>query len=167
MKSTREGDVVISRLQTAGRGREQREWISQEGGLWMTITLVPPFPEVIEALSPAATVSIVRTLTRYTVPNLSIKEPNDVYCDKRKIAGVLVDAVVKGRDSVGYLGMGVNLNNDPTKIKLISGIATSSKLVIGKEINVLEFAAALLWNFDQEYSGTIRAKENASGNEHV
>ena len=121
----KEGYLVISKVQTKGRGREGRSWASDEGGLWMTLVLKPPFPQILGKLPFIATQSIVRTLEEFGLSSCSVKPPNDVYCSGKKIAGVLVDSTVEGNDSVALLGIGINVNNDPSRNDSISQIATS------------------------------------------
>ena len=40
-KNIKEGTVVISEIQTEGRGRKNRKWISSKGGLWFSVILYP------------------------------------------------------------------------------------------------------------------------------
>jgi len=155
LRSNRESDVVISKVQTAGRGREGRSWHSQSGGLWMTIVLLPPFGEIVGEISAIATESIVETFRELALECV-IKLPNDIYYKGRKIAGVLVDAVIQGSESIVYLGIGVNINNDPTEVNTISGTATSLSNVTGRKENLMKFAASLLENLDRKYDESIR-----------
>jgi BirA family transcriptional regulator, biotin operon repressor / biotin---[acetyl-CoA-carboxylase] ligase len=155
LRSNREGDVVISKVQTAGKGREGRSWQSQSGGLWMTIVLRPPFGEIVVKISTIATESIVETFREFGL-DCVIKLPNDVYCKGRKIAGVLGDAVIQGSGSILYLGIGVNINNDPTEVNTISGTATSLSKETGRKENLMKFAASLIGNLDRRYDETIR-----------
>jgi BirA family transcriptional regulator, biotin operon repressor / biotin---[acetyl-CoA-carboxylase] ligase len=151
LRSSKEGDLVISRVQTAGRGRENRVWHSQNGGLWLTVTLCPPHPEILPDIPRMATTAIVRTMDIFGLPGCTIKLPNDVYSEGRKIAGVLADAKVICSRSIVYLGMGINVNNDPSEISAISEISTSFKLETGHTIDLLIFAADLLKSLDIEY----------------
>lgn len=128
----------------------------------MTVTLTPPVPQIVADVPSVATKSIVRTLGHFGIAQLSIKPPNDVYSGGKKIAGVLADASIVDDESIVYLGMGVNLNNDPTTISELSKIATSAKLVSDKSTDVLEFAACLLENLDAKYAATI-AHQTFSG----
>jgi len=155
LRSNREGDVVISKVQTTGKGREGRSWHSQNGGLWMTIVLLPRFGEIVGRLLALATGSIVETFREFGL-GCTIKLPNDVYYNGRKIAGVLADAVIQGSESIVYLGIGVNINNDPTEIERISATATSLFKETGRKENLIKFAASLIENLDRKYDESIR-----------
>ena len=157
MQSSREGDLVLSRVQTFGKGRENRIWFSQNGGLWLTLTLVPPDAEILAKVPLISTTAILKTLVKLGLADCAVKPPNDVYCSGKKIAGVLADASVNGSKSVVYLGIGINVNNDPSQIGEISTIATSAKLETGRTFDLIDFAASLIENLDSEYSSAIGA----------
>ena len=159
LESKFEGDVVISKVQTAGKGREGRSWVSQSGGLWMTVILLPPINEILGMIPAIATKSIVETFRDFGIPSCTIKLPNDVYCNGRKIAGVLADAVIQGAKSIVYLGIGININNDPSEIEAISETATSLSKETGRKENLARFAASLVENLDRGYDEAIRGNE--------
>ena len=155
LSSSNEGDIVISEIQTHGRGREGRPWISDKGGLWMTLTLVPPNPAVLEKVPFIAVNSIVESLNDFHVPSCRIKPPNDVYCKDRKIAGILPDSKLQGNESLVYLGIGININNYVTKNETISAIATSVVKEIGHQVDIVDFTLALLKHLDLNYDSVL------------
>jgi BirA family transcriptional regulator, biotin operon repressor / biotin---[acetyl-CoA-carboxylase] ligase len=157
--SKKEGVLVISRIQTKGKGREGRAWVSEDGGLWMTLVLEPPKPEVLAELPQIATRSIVATFHEFDLLDCSVKLPNDVYCSGKKIAGVLVDAIIEGERSIAYLGVGINLNNDPRKNSLIGEIATSFVAETGQNVDLERFAFFFLVNLDSEYARSISSEK--------
>jgi len=156
LRNPRQGDLVISRAQTAGIGRENRVWYSQEGGLWLTLILIPPLPEILSDIPSIATETVVATLGQFGIQDCKIKLPNDVYCRGKKIAGVLADASVKGTHSIVYLGIGINLNNDPSSIAELSQTATSVKLITNRTVDVVQFAASFIVNLDSLYDSKIK-----------
>ena len=158
IRSAREGDLVISRVQIKGRGREGRSWVSQKGGLWMTLTLRPPTLEVLGEIPLIATESIAKTLGEFGLKGCIIKPPNDVFCHDKKIAGVLSDASVQGKRSIVCLGIGINVNNDPSITETISNIATSLAREIGMEVDLNRFTVSLLVNIDYIYDSAISRK---------
>ncbi|MHB8566285.1 MAG: biotin--[acetyl-CoA-carboxylase] ligase [Nitrososphaerales archaeon] len=158
LQSSHEGDFALSRIQTGGRGRESRRWISESGGLWFSITLAPRQPDILDRIVRMAASAIVKTLQEdYSLGTCSIKAPNDVYCSGKKIAGILADAIIKGEGFVVYLGLGVNLNNDPARNPELAEIATSYSKETGKQVDIEEFLMKLLSNLDQKYDELVTA----------
>jgi BirA family biotin operon repressor/biotin-[acetyl-CoA-carboxylase] ligase len=148
-----EGDIVWSLVQTEGYGREGRIWVSQRGGLWFSIVLEPDQLDVLDKLVVMASNAIKKTFQiGYGLANLEIKLPNDVICNGKKIAGILADVEIEGRKTKAVLGLGINLNNDPSTTEGISKIATSYFLETRKNIDLVEFLTKLLKNLDNEYS---------------
>ena len=97
-----------------------------KAALWFSMTLKPDLPHHLEKLAVIAATAVKETLeAEYSVKGCEIKLPNDVLCNGRKIAGMLVDGQVKGTETLAYLGVGVNLNNHPTQHEEINRIATS------------------------------------------
>jgi BirA family biotin operon repressor/biotin-[acetyl-CoA-carboxylase] ligase len=106
------GTVVISELQTAGRGRNGRVWRSPPGGLYLSAVLRPNIPL---ALVPPMTLAIgigVCDAVRACGVGGVLKWPNDVLVDDRKLAGVLVEAQSQGgRLDAVVVGIGINLRS--------------------------------------------------------
>lgn len=98
--------AVRADTQTAGRGRFQREWVSDEGGLWFS-AVVPAEPAILPLVAGLAVCDALRELG---VKNLRLRWPNDVMVGQRKLAGVLIDRFKPG---VAVIGIGVNVNNNP------------------------------------------------------
>ncbi len=101
---TPEGMVVWAKRQTAGRGREDRRWESQDGNLFCSLLLRPggPVPE----LGFAAALATAEALFDGGV---SLKWPNDVLLNGRKVAGILLEAAADWM----VVGIGVNLVSYP------------------------------------------------------
>lgn len=157
LKSDHEGETVVAELQTSGKGREGRSWASDNGGLWMTIVLRPPSAKILEKVVLIASRSAVTTLEEFGLKRLSIKAPNDVCCDGKKIAGILADSIVQGDTSIVYLGIGINVNNDITLDPSISDIATSVSKELGRHADLAKFTVSFLKNLDEEYNGEIES----------
>ena len=109
--------VVISEEQTAGRGRLKREWISQKGGLWMTLILRPNLPPPMAwQVNFAASLSLAKTLRQRFDIDVGVKWPNDILFKEKKLAGFLSELETEG-DMVSFvnIGIGLNVNNFPKK----------------------------------------------------
>ncbi|HEV2264844.1 MAG TPA: biotin--[acetyl-CoA-carboxylase] ligase [Stellaceae bacterium] len=108
-----EGTVVTARVQTAGRGRQGRIWVSQPGNLHASVLLRPDAPMARTAqLGFAAGLAVADALHAFAPKALvTLKWPNDALLDGCKVAGILLesegDAV--GRVAFVVIGIGVNL----------------------------------------------------------
>src|SRR2546421_12340381 len=71
----RSGEVLVARRQSAGRGRQGREWDSSEGGLWMTAVL--PALDPLAGSGLAAASAVCEAVARWGAQP-SLKWPNDV-----------------------------------------------------------------------------------------
>jgi len=97
--------------QTGGRGRHQRKWVSNDGGLWISAVVPMGTPERGWAAMPlVAGLAVCEALLGWGVRPLRLRWPNDVMSGDRKLAGLLVDCFRTGR---AVVGMGMNLKNHP------------------------------------------------------
>ena len=105
------GATVAARVQTAGRGTRRRQWISSEGGLWLSVVCRPREIAAIEAVSLRVGLGLASLLERWLPPSarVAVKWPNDLYLDDRKAGGVLAEARWQG-DALGWLVVGVGIN---------------------------------------------------------
>jgi len=105
------GAAVAARVQTAGRGTRRRQWISSEGGLWLSVVCRPREIAAIEAVSLRVGLGLASLLERWLPQSarVAIKWPNDLYLDDRKAGGVLAEARWQG-DALGWLVVGVGIN---------------------------------------------------------
>jgi biotin-[acetyl-CoA-carboxylase] ligase BirA-like protein len=105
------GATVAARVQTAGRGTRRRQWISSEGGLWLSVVCRPREIAAIEAVSLRVGLGLATLLERWLPQNarVAIKWPNDLYLDDRKAGGVLAEARWQG-EALGWLVVGVGIN---------------------------------------------------------
>ncbi len=97
--------------QTSGRGRHDRSWVSNPGGLWLSAVIPVGGPDHgWQALPLAAGHAVCKALYGIGVRPLHIRWPNDVLVADRKLAGLLVDQFTPGR---AVIGVGMNVSNDP------------------------------------------------------
>jgi BirA family biotin operon repressor/biotin-[acetyl-CoA-carboxylase] ligase len=153
--NSKEGLVVFAEHQTAGRGQRGNRWESAAGkGLWFSI-LVPPKIEL--ARSPQLTAWAAEAVSGAIQNEFSltptIKLPNDVQIDGRKIAGVLVE--MRAQEKAAHLaiaGIGVNVNQSREDFpKELQSRAISLAMALGKQIDRQSFAVALLRKLDRTY----------------
>lgn len=101
------GAAVIATRQSAGRGRRGRSWASAPGsGLWFSIVLRPDIPEASYPLLPfAAALATADACKDVTGADVSIKWPNDLLLEGRKITGILVER----EGTAAVMGIGINV----------------------------------------------------------
>lgn len=140
--------IVVADQQEKGRGRLDRGWESQKGGLYFTMVLRPEIPPaIIHQLSFTASVCLVDVLRNHYQIEALIKWPNDILVDHHKICGMLCEMEVEA-DLVKYLniGMGININKAP-KIKNIA--TTSIKQEWGKKASRQKVLKQFIEQFQQ------------------
>lgn len=159
LEDKREGDFVVSDVQRRGRGREGRTWVSDDGGLYFSIMLSPKRPDIVDRITATAANVVKKTLdSDWGLEGCYVKNPNDVVYRGKKIAGVLVDAELRGVEAIAYLGIGVDLNNGESWGEPVREIATSYLLEKGTRINLDEFLLNILWRLDLEYDRLFSLK---------
>lgn len=158
----KEGTVIVAEKQTRGKGRLGRDWISPMGkGIYMSIVLKPdvePMKASRVTLIGAAAVS--KALSNLGIKS-SIKWPNDILQNGKKICGILTE--ISGElNMVDYLimGIGVNVNLDKAHIpEELKDKATSISIEEGKNINRKLLMANILNEFEDLY---IDFKDNGN-----
>jgi len=142
--------------QTAGRGQYGRTWHSPAGeGLYVSLLFRPPCltSDQMHHVTTFAGLMVHDTLARFvgTPARLAVKEPNDVFLDRRKVAGILVEADWQG----GVLrfvivGIGVNIG----QVSFPEGLrqpATSLHLALGEAAPPREAVLDALLNAFQDH----------------
>jgi BirA family biotin operon repressor/biotin-[acetyl-CoA-carboxylase] ligase len=103
--------AVRADTQTCGRGRFQRRWVSDDGGLWISAVIPMPVHSVGLPLLPLASgLAVCQALIDLGVKQIRLRWPNDVLVGNRKLAGLLIDHFQTGR---AVVGIGINVRNRP------------------------------------------------------
>lgn len=131
------GTIVLSEEQTAGRGRiEGRKWKSENAGnLFCTLILRPKQAEVLASLNLAIATSIAESIRELFALPASVKWPNDVWINGKKISGVLIDAEFIGSSIAVAAGMGINVNEDWSRVSDSSINGTSIRTALSETQN--------------------------------
>ena len=141
--------TVIAGRQKNGRGRLNRQWLSEKGGLYFTMVLRPELPPVLSfRVSLLASVTLARILNEIFGIDARVKWPNDLLVDERKICGMLSELEAEA-DRVAFIniGIGLNVNNDPSPIE---PAATSLKNILGHKVSIKEILARYLDSFETQ-----------------
>ena len=132
-----DGTCVIADAQTAGKGRQNRQWHSPPGLNLYLSQIVRRKPSGLSLLGMLASVATRETLASF-VPDhkaASIKWPNDILVDRKKVAGILIQLSLEPPESFGIAGIGINVNMQPQQLPdKLRWPATSIAMVNGQKI---------------------------------
>ena len=133
--------IVIANEQTKGRGQMGASWVSEKGkNLTMSILVkeIRIEKQNIYDFNIAVALSVIKVLKNIQIPNVTIKWPNDIMADSKKVAGILIENILKPDGSfTAIVGIGLNLNQ--TNFENLPQ-ATSLKCITGKIYSQEEIA---------------------------
>lgn len=106
--------IVSANNQMKGRGQMGSEWIVESGkNLTMSILIKDLLLDInaIYNLNVAVALGVLKALEFYKIPKLSIKWPNDILADNKKIGGILIENSIKSNGEIfSIVGIGLNVN---------------------------------------------------------
>jgi BirA family biotin operon repressor/biotin-[acetyl-CoA-carboxylase] ligase len=163
--ATAEGLVVFAEHQTAGRGQRGNRWESApQKGLWFSILLRPKIDiDKSARLTTWAAETVANTVREHFSLRATVKFPNDVQIDGRKMAGVLVEMrAQQGGPHLAIAGIGINVNHvaedfpeelraHATSLAIELDRSAKGRIRRGEQVDRVAFAIALLRNLDQTY----------------
>lgn len=156
-----EGLVIVADTQNGGRGRRGRAWQSPAGtSIAVSLLLRPDIrPENASMVTLVSALAVAKTMNEIIPGACSIKWPNDVLLNKKKVCGILTEMTAEP-EVVHYLvpGIGINVNQEdfPEEIR---DIATSILLETGGKYDRSAFVARLLEHFEEEYAIFLKTQD--------
>ncbi|WP_455645623.1 biotin--[acetyl-CoA-carboxylase] ligase [Methanosphaera sp.] len=148
------GTIIVAEKQTAGRTRKHDQWISPEGGIYMTMILRPDI-DLTEAprLTIVTGVAIAKALHDEFNIDVGIKWPNDILIDNKKICGILTEAVADyDKLEAVLVGVGIDVNIKEEDIpKEIKDVATTVKKEADEPINRADIIRTFFQIFEELY----------------
>ncbi len=144
-----DGALVVADEQTAGRGRLNRSWVTRAGAALAFSVIYRPKDREAECLhlfSPLAALALHSALQKVWNLSAQIKWPNDVLLQRRKTAGILVEAAWMGSQLQGVVvGVGINVlrGSVPPDAEVMFP-ATSVEHALGRPPDRLELLCAVL-----------------------
>lgn len=155
------GTIVVAETQTDGRGRRGRSWSSPKGSsISMSVLLRPQIlPEKASMLTIVMAFAVIKTLEEMQVENLSIKWPNDLLVNEKKVCGILTEMSAEP-DMIHYvvIGTGINVNMDSLP-KEEAPYATTLKAETGKLYNRAGMIASILSHFENYYDLFMKTED--------
>jgi BirA family biotin operon repressor/biotin-[acetyl-CoA-carboxylase] ligase len=131
------GTLVTADEQTAGRGRQGRQWLAPPGKALLMSLVLRDLGAAQSYLPLAAALAVCDAAEESAPVRCAIKWPNDVWIDGKKLAGILVE----GRPQDGWAVLGIGLNVATTEDEFpdeLRGIATSLAAASGADTSSTE-----------------------------
>lgn len=153
--------IVITDKQTNGRGQMGTTWHSNTSKN-LTVSVFKDIRFLTfnnqYYLNIVVALSVVKLLNSLNIPKLSIKWPNDILSENKKICGILIENVIKQNVlSSSVIGVGLNVNQIE-----FEGLprASSLKLILGKNFNLEELLFAFITNLKHYFSVLKNSKHS-------
>lgn len=149
-----EGAVLWAKRQTDGKGRMGREWVSEEGNLYVSMLLRPaaPFsqwPQLSFVTSLAAHDAILPMLEEKA--DVSLKWPNDILLNRKKIGGVLLEAFTDDdRRQWLVVGVGINIESHPGNVMFPATCLKENGIeIVSAKIVLSRFLSCFMERYDR------------------
>ena len=122
-KGAPHGTIVTADEQSAGRGRQGRAWMAEAGSALLVSVVLHDLDERSALLPLTTAVAVCEAAEACAPVTCAIKWPNDVWVERKKLAGILVE----GRPQEGWAvaGVGLNVSGSPGEL---ADLATSLAL---------------------------------------
>ena len=148
---------VSADYQSAGHGRNNRNWKSENGSnlLFSLLILDRELISLFKSISIISAYSIIEVLKDYGISNCFIKWPNDIYVNDKKICGILLEAISKSKIECLIVGIGLNVNQKVFEGEYLR-IPTSMCKELNKEIDLNELKLKVFNNLEKNL---IKLKE--------
>ena len=150
--------MVVSDAQSMGRGQYGKKWISYKGNLFVTF-----FHELeninlsISQLTKINCLLVKKLLTNYYKKNITIKKPNDLLIQKKKISGILQEIVSIFDSKFLIVGIGINIRKSP---KIKNYPTTNLYDLTNKHFNKREIENKLKQIFETNFSKMYKVNKN-------
>ena len=148
------GTVVVADMQTAGRARRGRGWVSPAGkDIYMTVVLRPQCrPKKASVLTLVMALAVLKAVSEQIPQKCSIKWPNDIVVNGKKICGILTEMSAE-LDGIHYvvIGTGINVNQE-FLAEEIQETATALRIECGHQINRATLVARTLYYLEKYYA---------------
>ncbi len=161
MNGADEGTVVYADMQTAGRGRRGRDWVSEKGdSLLFSLLLRPDIaPDKASQITLLMALAVTKVLRERYGLESGIKWPNDIVINSKKICGILTE-LYPDTDGKFFVIVGCGINVAQKEIpNELQDVATSLYLESGTVFPVEELLQGILKEFE-EYCAIFLQKES-------
>lgn len=155
-QNTEEDIAVIALSQSAGKGRLGRSFFSPENsGIYMSILLHPDIcAKDCVKITTAAAVAAANSIDSVSGRHSLIKWVNDIYCDGKKVCGILTEASFSaGKSTPDYAVLGIGFNICEPESGFPDDIKEKAGSIFSKESASEEKAARIITEFTENFLG--------------
>ena len=152
-----ENGMIISELQSDGRGQYGRRWISEKGNLFVSLFYVQNnLYLTLKQLTKINSFLVKKLLAKYYKKKINFKKPNDLLIKKKKICGILQETIDKLDKKYLIVGIGINLIKSPS----INNYPTTNLYdLIKKKISKKKVEMDLKQIFENKFKSLINKKK--------
>lgn len=155
-----EGTIALADEQTKGRGRMGRKWHTPPGQGILVSLLLRPDDLSMPQLNMLSALAVARSIEKVTGLKPSIKWPNDIILEGKKVSGILIESEVEEeRVTSAVVGIGINVNMDPQDFPDIATTATSLKMLLQETVSREKLLLAFLEEMESLYQ-SLRHGDN-------
>lgn len=144
------GSAVVAGRQTGGKGTKGRSFVSDVGGVYLSLVRFTPDPKKLFPILINSCVAVCRTVASFGLKPV-IRWSNDVLVNGRKISGTLIENVISPNGGCRCIvGIGLNVSNElPPELE---EIATTIERETGRRVGAARVTKRLLANLKREYT---------------
>ena len=170
--------VVVAEEQTDGRGQMGSNWQSEASknltfSVFKDVSYLPVNKQFFISITIA--LALNSALNELRIPKLNIKWPNDILSENKKVAGVLIENVIKNNALVGSIvGIGLNVNQkffdhlpQASSLHLLTGVIYSKDELLQRILRQIEIYFSRLEaldfeNLKKDYENSLFRKNKPS-----
>ena len=153
--SKNEFGLVISEIQSNGRGQYGRKWISHKGNIFVSFFYkLEKINLSMASLTKKNCFLVKNVIFKYYRKKITFKSPNDLLVNKKKICGILQEKIEKSKKEYLVVGIGINLIKSP---KIPNYPTTSLLEITNKKINKKKLEKDLKISFEKFLSKYYKA----------
>ena len=138
--------IIIAKNQKKGKGQYGKKWTSYNGNLLVSIFFsLNKIKLSLSQLTKVNCLLVKKLIMQFYNGNITIKHPNDLLINKKKISGILQEKISKSNENFIIVGIGINLIKSPkitkyptTNIKDLTNVKISSKNAALKLVKIYE-----------------------------
>jgi len=159
--------VIVTDFQPQGRGRGENTWVATKKGTsllssWVFLKEYAPQP----IFSPLVGLAVYSALNAvFKLKDLSLKAPNDIYIQDKKLGGILIEIETQGVVNKIIVGLGLNILEKP-KLKTATYLQAGKKTELTKS-KFQEFLSQLYINLDQALIGARGSELSAENRKEL